>query len=275
MRIVMIGDIVGKPGRQVVQQQMPAIRRMYEPDLVIANAENIAGGSGITATAFHKLVSYGIDGMTLGDHAFRQRDSAPLLNGQNIICRPANLPQRAAGRRWIELTTRSGKKLVVITVLGRIFMTGAPADDPFATVEELLRMVPAEAQVLVEVHAEATSEKVAMGHFLDGRVIGVVGTHTHIPTADAKVLPRGTAYMTDLGMTGPYDSVLGRKKECVLQFMTTAMPVAFDVASEDVRLCGVFIETDDATRRAVRCERIELLADPDGPPFNHEQDRHD
>ena len=267
MRIVMIGDIVGKPGRRVVQQQLPAVRRQYEPDVIIANAENIAGGSGITPALFQRLLSYGIDGVTLGDHVYRQREILPVLRDHPRISRPANLPGAAVGQRWLELTTPTGAKLIVITLLGRLFMTGAAADDPFAAADALLRELPDDAAVLVEIHAEATSEKVALGHHLDGRVAAVVGTHTHIPTADPRILPQGTAYMTDLGMSGPYDSVLGRRKDRVLQFMTTAMPAPFDVAEGDPRLCGVFIEIDDASGRATRCERVEFAAEMDKPPF--------
>ena len=268
MRIVMIGDIVGKPGRRVVQQQMPEIHRRYEPDFVIANAENIAGGSGITPPLHQRLMSYGIDGVTLGDHVYRQREILPTLRDDPRISRPANLPGAAVGRRWIELTAKDGRKLIVVTLLGRLFMGGAAADDPFAAADALLAQFPRDATILLEIHAEATSEKVAMGHYLDGRVAAIVGTHTHIPTADAKVLAGGTAYITDLGMTGPYDSVLGRRKDRVLQYMTTAMPAAFDVAEGDPRLCGVFIETDDATGRAIRCERVEICAELDKPPFS-------
>ena len=262
----MLGDIVGKPGRRVVQQQLPWLRREYQPDYVVANAENVAGGSGITQQLYHKLRAYGIDGVTLGDHAFRQKDSYPAFDTAMELIRPANLPDAALGRGWMRLESAAGKPpLYVVTLLGRLFMNGVQADDPFAAVERILAGFPKGAAVLVEIHAEATSEKVGMGHHLDGRAAAVVGTHTHIPTADAKVLPGGTAYMTDLGMCGPYDSILGRRKERVLQFMTTAMPAVFDVAEEDVRMCGVLIELEGA--RAVRCERIERAAEMGVPPF--------
>ena len=266
-RIVMIGDIVGKPGRRVVQQQLDRLRRDYRPDLIVANAENAAGGSGLTPAFFDKLCKYGIDGVTLGDHAFREQEILPTLAQASNLIRPANLPEQAPGERYMKLTTADGgRSLYVVTVLGRLFMSGPPADDPFAAVDLVLHELPRDAAVLVEIHAEATSEKVAMGHYLDGRVVAVIGSHTHIPTADAKILPGGTAYLTDLGMSGPYDSVLGRRKDRVVQYMTTAMPARFDVAEEDVRLCGVLIELDD-NHRATHCERIELPADPDRPPF--------
>jgi len=265
LKLIMIGDIVGKPGRRVVQQQLPALRERYAPDLVIANGENAAGGSGITPTIFNKLLAYGVDGVTLGDHALRQADIQPVMNDLPNLIRPANLPAAAPGHRAMTLTAESGARLNVVTVLGRLFVPTLAADDPFATVDALLDELP-DAPTLIEIHAEATSEKVAMGHHLDGRAAAVVGTHTHIPTADAKLLPGGTAYITDIGMTGPYDSVLGRRKERVLQFMTTAVPAQFNVASDDVRLCGVFIELNDAGR-ATHIERIEAKADPAAPPF--------
>lgn len=268
LRILMLGDVVGKPGRQVVQQQLPDLCRVYEPDVVIANAENAAGGSGLTPQIFQKLLAYGVHGVTLGDHVYRQRDILPTLESEPNIVRPANLPAAAVGHRCMVLQPDPSKPpLAVFILLGRLFMTGQQADDPFATADALIADLPPDTVVLAEMHAETTSEKVALGHYLDGRVAAVVGTHTHIPTADAKILPGGAGYITDLGMTGPYDSVLGRRKDRVLQFMTTAMPAPFDVATDDIRLCGVFIEYDETTRRATRIERVERPADLTRPPF--------
>ncbi len=270
MRVFFIGDIVGQPGRRVVQQQVKSLRRELNVDLVIANAENVAGGSGITPQLYERLLKYDIDGLTLGDHCFRQKDIIPTLGELDRITRPANLPQAAAGRRWLRVTSRDElHSVIVITVLGRLFMPTLAADDPFACVDALLDELKPDVPVIVELHAEATSEKVAMGHHLAGRVAAVLGTHTHIPTADAKVLDGGTAYITDLGMTGPYDSILGRKKERVLQFMTTAMPAPFDVADGDVRLCGALIELDENGRTTL-CERVERSADLSRPPFRTE-----
>lgn len=271
LRIAMIGDIVGKPGRRVVQQQIPELRRRWNPDLIVANGENIAGGSGITPQLYQKLLSYGVDGVTLGDHVFRQKDILPQMSRHERLSRPFNLPPQAAGNPHLRLASSriAGRPLHVITLLGRIYMnTGGPlGEDPFAAADRFLSTIEKGAAVLVEIHAEATSEKVALGHHLDGRVSAVVGTHTHIPTADAKILPGGTGFICDLGMSGPYDSVLGRRKERVLQFMTTGMPAPFDVAEGDPRLCGVFIELDDRNL-ATRIERIELKADPTRPPFS-------
>lgn len=254
-----MGDIVGRPGRQVVHQKLPALVKEKRVDLVVANAENIAGGSGITTNLFHKLRSYGVDVCTLGDHAFKKADIFPTLTASERIVRPANLSPQAAGRTHTVVTTNSGIQVGVFCVLGRIYMSHLPSDDPFACADRILSSFPKSVRIVVcDVHAEATSEKVAMGHYLDGRASVVVGTHTHIPTADAKVLPGGTAYLSDLGMTGPYDSVLGRRKDRVLKFMTQNMPHPFDVATGDVRLCGALAEVDETTGRAVSMERIEV-----------------
>ena len=239
LRILVLGDIVGRPGRQVVHQKLPQLVRERQIDLVVANAENIAGGSGITQNLFNKLRSYGVDVMTLGDHIYKKVDIVPTLQSSERVVRPANLSNEAAGRPWTVVTTNSGVAVAVFCVLGRIFMSHLPADDPFAAANRVLKDLPENVRVCVcDVHAETTSEKVAMGHFLDGRVSFIVGTHTHIPTADAHILPGGSAYITDLGMCGPYDSVLGRRKDRVLKYMTTNMPSPFDVATHDVRLCG-------------------------------------
>ncbi len=262
----MLGDIVGRPGRRVVQQQLPGLRRDYQADLVAANAENCAGGSGLTPAMFEKLIKYGIDGVTLGDHVYRQLDIVQTLRSASNICRPANLAERAEGPAWMQLATADGgKRLYVLTVLGRLFMNGPLADDPFATVDLILQEFDPEVPVLVEVHAEATSEKHALARHLDGRVAAVVGTHTHVPTADARVLPGGTAFITDLGMTGPYESILGRRIEPVVAHMTTGMPHPFGVAEDDARLCGVFIRIEGTHATAI--ERIEVPADTSRPPF--------
>jgi metallophosphoesterase (TIGR00282 family) len=244
----------------VVHQKLPALVRERKVDLVVANAENIAGGSGITQNLFHKLRSYGVDVCTLGDHAFKKGDILPTLQGSERIVRPANLSPQAAGRTHTLVTTNSGVQVAVFCLLGRIYMSHLPADDPFAAADKVLAGLPKTCKVAVcDMHAEATSEKVAMGHHLDGRCSVVVGTHTHIPTADAKVLPNGTAYLSDLGMTGPYDSVLGRRKDRVLKFMTQNMPHPFDVATGDVRMCGALAEIDEASGKAISMERIEVL----------------
>jgi len=262
IRILCLGDIVGRPGRKVVEQKLKALVRDRKIDLVIANSENIAAGSGITANLFHKVRAYGVDVVTLGDHVYRKADILPTLQASERIVRPANLSSQAAGRVSTVVTTDGGVQVGVFCLLGRIFMNNLPSDDPFATADKVLRAFPASVKVTVcDVHAEASSEKVAMGHYLDGRCSMVVGTHTHIPTADAKVLAGGTAFISDLGMCGPYDSVLGRRKDKVLRFMTTSMPTAFDVATGDVRMCGAIAEIDEITGRAVSMERVEVQGD--------------
>ena len=259
VRILCLGDIVGRPGRQIVHQKLPALVRERQVDLVVANAENIAGGSGITANLFHKIRSYGVDVVTLGDHVYRKADILPTLQASERIVRPANLAHGAAGRTGTVVTTNSGVAVGVFAVLGRIFMNQLPSNDPFAAADTVLNQFPRHVRVKVcDVHAEASSEKVAMGHWLDGRCSVVFGTHTHIPTADAKVLSGGTAFISDLGMCGPYDSVLGRRKDRVLKYMTTNMPQPFDVATGDVRLCGALAEVDADTGRALSIERVEV-----------------
>jgi metallophosphoesterase (TIGR00282 family) len=264
IRIVMLGDIVGAVGRSCVTRLLPQIRQQWRADLVIANAENSAGGSGLMPDHYQKLRAAGVDGITLGDHVYRRVQIVPVLEREAAIIRPANLPAGAKGRRWMQLQSVpcEGRPVLppvfVFTVLGRVFST-LPVNDPFATIEEVLRELPAvDPIVIVEVHAEATSEKQAIGWHLDGRVAAVLGTHTHVATADARILPKGTAYITDLGMCGPHESVIGRRIDRVLHHMTTSMPAPFDVAEGDPRVCGVCVEIDPASRKATAIERIEL-----------------
>lgn len=258
LRILCLGDIVGRPGRQVVHQRLGGLVRQHKVDLVIANAENIAGGSGITTNLFHKIRAYGVDVVTLGDHVYKKADIIPTLQASERIVRPANLSSEAEGRTFTVVNTNSGVSVAVFCLLGRIYMN-LPSDDPFAAADHVLSQVPADLRVCVcDIHAEASSEKVAIGHWLDGRCSLVFGTHTHIPTADAKILPGGTAFISDLGMCGPYDSVLGRRKDRVVKYMTTNMPQPFDVATGDVRLCGALAEIDAETGRALSIERIEV-----------------
>jgi hypothetical protein len=278
LRILCLGDIVGRPGRQVVHAKLPGVVREHRVDLVIANAENIAGGSGITQNLFNKLRSYGVDVVTLGDHVYRKADIIPTLQSSERIVRPANLSAAAAGRVFTVVTTNSGIQVGVFCLLGRIYMN-VPADDPFAAADRILGQSSPNVKCWVcDMHAEATSEKVAMGHWLDGRCSVIFGTHTHIPTADARVLPGGSAFITDLGMCGPYDSVLGRRKDRVVKHMTTNMPHPFEVATGDVRMCGALAEIDPQTGAAISMERIEVRgensdqaydADDKTPPPTH------
>ena len=279
IRIVMLGDIVGRPGRVAVAQQIPVIRQRWNPDLILANAENAANGTGLTPDLYRKLRDSGVDGITLGDHWVKKQQICETLERERDIIRPANLPAGAKGRGWmsVPIPPRDGRpprNLYVITVLGRVFMH-QPIDDPFACVERVLREIPErEPIVLVEIHAEATSEKQAIGWQFNGRVSAVIGTHTHVQTADERILTvpgsplvGGTAYMSDLGMCGPQESILGREIDKVLTHMLTAMPAPFDVAEGDPRVCGVCIDIDEKTTRAVAIERFELKADPTKPPF--------
>lgn len=267
MRILALGDIVGRPGRAAVHELLPGVVKQHSIDLVIANGENIAGGSGITANLFRKLRSYGVGCVTLGDHAFRKADILPVLDSSERILRPANLSRKAAGRTHVVVPVQVGGREVsvaVFIVLGRLFISNMPADNPFAAADRILAELPKDVKVVVaELHCEATSEKQALGWHLAGRVSLAFGTHTHIPTADAKVI-RGaggaTAYITDVGMCGPYDSVLGRRKEAVVPWMADSIPSPFDVATGDVRLCGVIAEVDEATGRATAVERFEVAA---------------
>ncbi len=273
LRVLALGDIVGRPGRQILHQKLPALVRDKQVDFVIANAENIAGGSGITANLFHKIRSYGVDVVTLGDHIYKRIDIVPTLQASERIVRPANLAACAAGRACTIVKSNSGVSVAVFALLGRIYMN-LPSDDPFAAADRLLDELPSDVKVSVcDIHAEATSEKVAMGHYLDGRVSFIFGTHTHIPTADAKILPGGSAYQTDVGMCGPYDSVLGRRKDRVVKYMTTNMPQPFEIATGDVRLCGALTTIDDVTGRALEIERIEIVGENADQPYDADDAR--
>ncbi len=272
--IAFLGDIFGAPGRMVVQQQLPTLRAEHDPDVVIANAENARSGSGLSPDLYQKIRGYGIDAITLGDHAFRDaRITSVLERPDEPIARPANLPSKAIGRPLTRLPpSRKGgartKSLFIMTVLGRVFFP-VPADDPFATVDRLLEQLP-EADhplVIVEAHMEATSEKAALAHYLDGRVAAVVGSHTHVPTADARILRGGTAFITDLGMCGPHESIIGRQIKSTLRQMTTGMSGRPEVGSGGEALCGVVIKVDEDTGRALHIEAVRYAAEPDRPPF--------
>jgi len=262
MTLVFLGDIIGAPGRLALQRHLAAVRERYTPDAVIANGENIRNGSGITPELYRVLREIGVDAVTLGDHCFRDPKITPVLDDpQEPICRPANLSRRAPGKRSIRLPAGGSRPrdIHIVTVLGRIFFP-LPADDPFACVDQYLSEVPERQPiVIVEAHMEATSEKAALAHHLDGRVAAVLGTHTHVPTADARVLRGGTAFQTDLGMCGPFDSVIGRDAAMVVRHMTTSLPGQFDVASGDVRIGGAVVEINVETGLARRIERLEVL----------------
>jgi len=256
--ILCIGDVVGKPGRNVLADHLPALIAQRQIEFVVCNAENAAGGSGLTPAIFHKLLAWGVDCVTLGDHVFRKRDVLPLLQNSPRIIRPANLSPAALGRTWTVLPTKSGMHDVAVTcVLGQMYM-GAN-DSPWAATDRVFNEFPHNARVrVVDFHAEASSEKVAMGWHLNGRASVVFGTHTHVPTADYRVLDGGTAHVSDVGMTGPYEGVLGRRKDRVLSSLTTSMPCHFEIARGDPRLSGVLVTVDGSTGRATAIERIEI-----------------
>jgi len=255
--VLLVGDVVGKPGRTILRERLPGYIEEEKIDFVIVNGENAAQGTGITGNLFKEIVGAGADVVTTGDHTWRRREVLALLEKDVRALRPHNYPQQAVGRGARVFEARRGFRVGVLTMLGRVFMD--PVDCPFRTADQAVRELKAETPIIfVEIHAEATSEKQAIGWHLDGRVSCVFGTHTHVPTADARVLPGGTAYITDLGMTGPYDSILGRDKRNVLFKMTTSMHSPFYVASGDVRLCGARVDVDPRTGRALRIERVEL-----------------
>jgi hypothetical protein len=262
LNILCIGDVVGRPGRAVLAEHLRGLIDERKIDLVVCNAENAAGGSGLTPQIFEKLIKYGVDAVTLGDHCYRKREIIRVLNTSERIVRPANLSASAAGRRWTVVATKSGSQEVgVACVLGQLYM--GQHDSPWSAIDRVMEEMPPEVKVrVVDMHAEASSEKIAMGWHLNGRASVVFGTHTHIPTADARVLDEGTAYVSDLGMTGPYDGVLGRRKDRVLSFLTTSMPTHFEVARGDPRLCGVLVGVDPHTGRAESIERVELCGQP-------------
>ena len=247
MRILFIADAFATPGRRVIEHHVPRLRAERDIGFVVANGENLADGTGITSRLARRLHAAGVDVITLGNHAFRQREVYPYLGMDPRIVRPANYPATAPGRGWCVARAADGTPMAVINLLGKLFLD--PAVSPFAVAEELVAAARREADlVLVDFHAEATSEKVAMGRFLDGRVTAVVGTHTHVQTSDAHVLSGGTAYITDAGMTGPHDSVIGVRTDLILRRFTTQMPVRFEPADGGVRLEGVVIECDGAGR---------------------------
>lgn len=262
MNILFIGDIFGRPGRTIVKERLPEIVKQHSIDLVIANGENAAAGFGITPALAEELFDLGVDVMTTGNHIwdkreiidyFQMADGNPHSPARRLL-RPANFPAHLPGVGLYE-GKKKGVGYAVINLQGRVFM--GQSDDPFRVADRLLEQIESKI-VFVDFHAEATSEKIAFGWYLDGRVTAVVGTHTHVPTADETVLPKGTAYMTDVGMTGPYDSVIGVKKELVVDKFLSGMPARFEAASGDVRLCALVVEANEETGHARRVERLML-----------------
>jgi metallophosphoesterase, MG_246/BB_0505 family len=260
MTILFIGDIVGRPGRDLVHKGLRALVDHYDVDLTIANAENAAAGFGLTRDIGQTLLDWGIDVMTSGNHIWDKKEVLEYIPAEPRLLRPANYPAGVPGRGSCVAQTRDGRSVAVINVMGRVFM--APLDDPFAVALREIEAVRHRARIIVvDMHAEATSEKIAMGWHLDGRVTAVIGTHTHVQTADERVLPGGTAYLTDAGMTGPHDSIIGMEKEPSLARFLNAMPAKFEPASGNPRLNGAVIEADDKTGRATKIVRISYSAE--------------
>lgn len=249
MRILFIGDIFASPGRRIVAQHLQRIISEERVDLAIANVENSAGGFGVTPSTAQELLSLGLDVLTTGNHVWDKREAYDYLDREPRLLRPANYAARLPGSGLYQGRARNGAPYAVMNLQGRVHMSAIEC--PFEKAEALLAQIPAETRVrFVDFHAEVTSEKIALGWFLDGRVSAVVGTHTHIPTADARVLPNGTAYQTDAGMTGPYDSVIGVEKATVIKRFMTQLPMRFEAAKGMVELHAVLIDVDDATGRA-------------------------
>ncbi|MFH1091835.1 MAG: TIGR00282 family metallophosphoesterase [Pseudomonadota bacterium] len=259
MTILFLGDIFGRPGRRLVRELLPSLVCRHQVDLVVANAENASGGLGLTVKAAEELFKYGINVLTSGNHIFRHKEIYEYLDNQERLLRPANYPDPCPGQGSVLVPTASGVKVGVVNVMGRIFME--PLDCPFeAAARESGRLKEAGAEiVVVDLHAEATSEKKAMGWHLDGRVGAVLGTHTHVQTADEEILPGGTAYVTDLGMTGPHRSVIGMKKEAVLEKFLSALPARFEVAKRGLRLEGALVWLELRTGLAEKIERIQQV----------------
>lgn len=255
-RILLLGDTVGAPGRRVIVKKVAPLVASKQIDFVVVNAENIAGGSGVTPEAYQEMRKAGVDVMTGGDHIYKKKEVFSILEKEDRLLRPANYPDEAVGPGWCVVPAHNGVEVGVLHILGRVFMQ--PAECPFKTADKAILAMRSKTKIiLVDIHGEATSEKIALGRYLDGRVSAVVGSHTHVQTADEQILPKGTAYLTDLGMTGPYDSVLGRRVDRVLHKFLTQMPAHFDVAEGDVKACGAIVTVDTASGRAKAIERVQ------------------
>jgi metallophosphoesterase (TIGR00282 family) len=257
MKIMFLGDVVGAPGRRVVEELLPQAVDRYFIDLVVANGENAAGGIGITPLVADQLLSQGIDLLTSGNHIWKHKEIIPYLEETDRLLRPANYPPDTPGRGFTVLETAAGEPAAVLNLEGRVFMN--PLECPFRTADQVLRSLPPKVRViLVDMHAEATSEKLAMGWYLDGRVSAVIGTHTHVQTADERILPGGTGYITDAGMTGPVDSVIGMKKEIILERFLKQLPQPFKVATANLQLQGLVLTIDSRGR----CQELTRLQIP-------------
>ena len=255
MRMIMIGDVVGSPGRRMLRQELKRLRDSLGVGAVVVNAENCAAGSGMTAALASEIFEAGADAITLGDHTWGQKEFVGQIASVENLVRPVNFPPECPGRGWC-IVTMPTFRFVVVNVEGRVFMN--PVDCPFKAMDRALSEIPKDLPVFVDFHAEATSEKMTMGHYLDGRVTAVVGTHTHVQTSDAMLLPKGTAYLTDLGMTGPYVSSIGRDLKPVTRKFVTGIPARFEVADGPCTMEGAIIDFDPSTKRASAIETIRV-----------------
>ena len=254
MRILFIGDIVGKPGREVVKNILPRVITEENIQFVVANCENAAGGFGLTPRISHEVFSVGVDVITMGNHVWARKEISEIIEEENIL-RPANFPPEVPGKGWTIIQAGNGIKIGIINLMGRVYMS--TLECPFRTADAIIEEISKQTKIIVvDMHAEITSEKVAMGWYLDGKVSAVIGTHTHVPTADERVLPQGTAYITDIGMTGPLDSVIGIKKEIILKKYLTQMPMRFEVANDDLVFAGAVMEIEEKTGKAKSIKRI-------------------
>lgn len=256
MRVLFIGDVVGEPGRHAIKELLPKIVKREKIDFVIANGENAAGGSGITSVLVDELLGYGVDIITSGDHIWKRKEIVERISQDARILRPANYPRETPGFGSTVVASKAGIEVGVINIQGRVFMQAIEC--PFRTAKAEVERIKNKARVIiVDMHAEATSEKMALGFFLDGSVSAVIGTHTHVQTADERILPNGTAFLTDAGMTGPFDSVIGRKKEQILARFISQMPVKFEMADNDIQLHGAVIDIDEKAGKANSIKRIQ------------------
>jgi metallophosphoesterase (TIGR00282 family) len=257
MRLLFIGDIVGSVGVTFVRRALPVLMARERIDMVIANAENAANGSGLTPSLYRRLREGGVDVVTLGDHVYKKAEIIRTMEKDEHICKPANFPPEAPGHEFAIATARDGSSVAVLCVLGRTFMR--PVDCPFRAADRVLAALAERTRcIAVDVHAEATADKYLLGHYLKGRVSAVLGTHTHVPTADEQILPGGTAFISDVGMTGPYDSILGRRIDRVLSTTVSFVPSPFDVADGDPRLAGALVDIDPSTGQSHAIRRVML-----------------
>ena len=255
MLLLIVGDVHGRPGRRILKERLPRLRARYDARFIIANGENAAGGAGLSREVADEIFAAGVDVITGGNHIWQHRDAYELLDAEARIVRPLNYPPGVPGHGTTVATSKDGVPVAVLNLQGRVFMP--EVDDPFRTVRAEIEGVRERARVIVlDFHAEATSEKIAMGWYLDGKISALIGTHTHVQTADERILPQGTAYISDVGMTGPRDGVIGMDRERILERFLTALPVRFEVASGPAQLNAVAVDVDEETGKARRIERI-------------------